>query len=44
MFAEFLAISKSDYKVQIFFTVASYEKQLLTTEDRMKSDLIISLL
>lgn len=44
MFVEFLVIGNSDYKVQIFFIAASYEEQLLTTEDRMKSDLITSLL
>lgn len=44
MFVEFLVISSSDYKVQIFFTAASYEEQLVTTEDRMKTDLITSLL
>lgn len=44
MFVELLVISNSDYKAQIVFIVASYEEQLVTTEDRMKSDFIISLL
>lgn len=41
-FIEFVVISNSDHEALIFSVATSYEEQLVTTEDRMKSDHIMS--